>query len=155
MFVGSVSVLYRERVSDSSIHQKRVNAHASFDTAAVMKNLLDFLITTKTAIVHVAGTLGVPTYSGSGSNGSQTRKKGTGSRPCLNLSHRRFGLRAACLPPFSVRYSSVIRCRWCFPQPPEPGKGAGTVGPNPCLLKLPEFTIFAKRFLTPLIFPGS
>jgi hypothetical protein len=49
-------------------------------------------------------------YSGSRSNGSQTRKKGTGSRPCLNLSHRRFGLRAVCLSPFSVRYTSVIRC---------------------------------------------
>jgi hypothetical protein len=50
-------------------------------------------------------------YSGSRSNGSQTRKKGTGSRPSLNLSHRRFGLRAVCLSPFSVRYTSVIRCR--------------------------------------------
>jgi hypothetical protein len=50
-------------------------------------------------------------YSGSRSNGSQTRKKGTGSRPCLNLSHRRFGLRAVCLSPFSVRNTSVIRCK--------------------------------------------
>jgi hypothetical protein len=57
-----------------------------------------------------------PTYSGSRSNGSQTRKKGTGSRPCLNLSHRRFGLRALCLSPFSVRDTSVIRCKMCNPE---------------------------------------